>query len=282
MQIKPPAISRYILVLAGVFLAHNVMATSLLSIFPKGDKPSAFVFFPLTILALFIALAVHEMGHLLTGLAKGFRFELFVVGLLGIKRTDQGVKFYLNKDIGMMGGVAATIPVRQSRDNRKKFALMVLAGPLSSLLFGLLAFVILNLCTSGAARGFWLVAGACSVGLVLATTLPRKTGIFFTDRTRFQRLMSKGKVGEIEEALLTMMAQYTIDQSSKNIDITLARLVQTDEEAFMRFWGYYYEYQYYKDNALEKETEVAKYKLLAVKADMSPQVWKMLKIDEAA
>ena len=258
------------------------MANSLLTIFPEGDKPSAFVFFLLTILALFIALAVHELGHLLTGLAQGFRLELFVVGPLGIKRTDKGIKFYLNKNIGMMGGVAATIPVKQSRDNRKKFALMVLAGPLASLIFGLLAFVILNLCTSGAARGFWVVAGACSLGLVLATTLPRKTGIYFTDRARFQRLISKGKAGEIEEALLTMMSQYTIDQSSKNIDLSLARLVQTDQEAFMRFWGYYYEYQYYKDNALEQDTETAKKKLLAVKADMSPQVWKMLKIDEAA
>jgi hypothetical protein len=250
-------------------------------VFPKGDKPGALVFFSLTVIAMFTALAVHELGHLLTGLVQGFRFELFVVGLLGIKRTDKGVVVYLNKNLGLMGGVAATIPIEQSPDNRKKFAYMVLSGPVTSLLYGLLSICIFTVATSGAARGFWLVTGAVSLAVLLATTLPRKSGIFFTDRVRFMRLLSKGKAGQIEEALLSLMAQYSIDQSCKNINLESARLLKTDDEPSIIFWGYYYEYQYFKDNLLEQDATLAKEELVKVKFTVSKQVWKMLKIDEA-
>lgn len=93
------------------------------------------------------------------------------------------------------------------------------------------------------------------------------------------RLLSKGKAGVVEEALLSLMAQYSIDQSCKNIDLHSARLLKTDDEPFIIFWGYYYEYQYYKDNLLEQEAARAKAELIKVKGTVSTQIWKMLKID---
>ncbi|RWY54102.1 M50 family metallopeptidase [Mucilaginibacter gilvus] len=250
------------------------------ALFPKGEKPNGLLVGGITIVALFIAIAIHELGHLLTGLAQGFRFELFIVGLLGIKRENGRIKVYLNKDLGMMGGVAATMPVQQSAENRKKFARLVIAGPLASLFFGVTGILIGIYCEPDLASAFWIAAGACSLALVLATTLPTKTGIFFTDRARYQRLISKGKAGAIEEAMLAMMAQYTADSSAKNIDIKHARLLQTDDEQFMRFWGYYYEYYYYKDNLLIADAADAKAKLVAEKASVSRQIWKALKIDD--
>lgn len=281
MYLKAQKISRYVFIIVFLLFAHQAMAHGLLTIFPKGGKPGAVLFFSLTIIAMFVAIAVHELGHLLIGLAQRFRFELFVVGLLGVKRTDNGIKVYLNKNLGMMGGITATVPTQQSPDNRKKFAYMVLGGPVTSLLFALLAWAIFTVSTSGAVRGFWLVAGAGSLAVFLATTIPRKTGIYFTDRARFQRLISKGKVGAIEEAFLSLIAQYTIDQSCKNIDLNCARLLRTDQEPFMSFWGYYYEYEYYKENLLEEEAAIAKAELIKVKSTVSTQIWKMLKIEEA-
>jgi hypothetical protein len=280
MTIEPAAVKRYSLLITVILMGVSANAHTLIALSLNTDKSGKIVSLLLNIIALFIALAVHELGHVITGLAQGFRFELFVVGLLGVKRTEQGIKIYLNKDVGMMGGVAATIPITQSPANRKKFAYMILGGPVSSLLFGLTALAVSGVGTSGPVHVFWVVAGACSLALVLATTVPRKTGIFFTDRARFQRLMSKGKAGAVEEALLSIMAQYSIDNCSKNVDLNQVRLLQTDEEAFMRFWGYYYEYQYYKDNALAAQTAEALQKLMQVKSYVSQPVWKMLKIDE--
>jgi hypothetical protein len=71
---------------------------------------------------------VHELGHLLTGLALGFRFQLFVVLFFGFQKPERGIEFFLNKNPGYMGGVAATVPTGISADNRKKFAPVVAAG----------------------------------------------------------------------------------------------------------------------------------------------------------
>jgi hypothetical protein len=278
-MIKPTKNNLYVAIVILSLAATSATARGF-NLFPKGDKPGGFVFVIITFAAIFAALAIHELGHLLTGLAKGFRFELFVIGPLGIKRDGKTIKVYLNKNLGMMGGVAATVPVKQSPANRKKFAQMIIAGPITSFLFGVVGILLCLHSHSGAARGFWLVAGACSLGLVLATTLPGKTGIFFTDRARFQRLISKGKASAIEEALLSVMAQVSIDGSAKNVDINHARLLQTDDEAFMRFWGYYYEFYHYKDNGLTEKASEAIVKLVAAKPDISPQIWKALKIDQ--
>lgn len=247
-------------------------------LFP-GGKPNGLVFGLSLFLGLIIALAVHELGHLLTGLAQGFRFELFVVFLLGIKRTDKGIRVYLNKELGYMGGLAATVPTTSSPKNRKRLAYTVLAGPLASLLFAGVC-LLLVIFTRNILWTFWLMAGATSFGLFFATTIPYKSGIFFTDRARFQRLISKGPEGKAEEALLDLIAKATTENSYKNISLENARLLQHDKETFVRFWGYYYEYEYFKANKNPAEAEKAKDQLVLLKGSVSNAIWKVLKLDE--
>lgn len=255
------------------------IAQTILVIFPKGDKPDGFLFFTLTLLAIFLALAVHESGHLVAGILQGFRFELFVVGLLGIKREKNAIKIFLNKNIGYMGGVVVTIPVTQDVLNRRKFAIMVASGPIASFILAIVAFWVFSYSTSGAIRGFWFVTGSASVAVLLATTLPTKSGIFFTDRAKFQRLLNKGKVGETEEALLTIMSEYIKDNSCKDISVDKARLLQDDSDKAIKFWGYYYEYCYFKENLMVSESEGALKNLLFLKPTIPGQLWKALKID---
>lgn len=264
----------FALVSQDLFAAHN------LSIFPNGQKPGGFVFTISLFLAFIAALGVHELGHLITGLAQGFRFELFVIFLLGIKRTEKGIQFFLNRNIGYMGGVAATVPTKKDAENRRRFANMVLAGPVSSLLFAVVCFLFL-IYTRNDLWTFWLVAGATSIGIFFATTLPTKTGIYFTDRARFQRLISKGQEGKSEEALLNLIAQTTIENSCINISLEDAQELQADEEAFMRFWGHYYEYEFFKANKDLIKTQEAKVNLLNLREAVSNPVWKALKLDES-
>lgn len=268
----------YFLSIIFVFLSDSAAAYAL-HIFPKGDKPNGFIYILLVAVAVFISLAVHEMGHLLTGLFQGFRLHLFVVGLLGVKRNGDTIKVYLNTNIGYMGGVAATIPHVQSRDNRKKFARIVLAGPIASLLFCLISAAMFHYSISGIGRGFWLIASVSSFSTLLATTLPKKTGIYFSDRARFFRLINKGRAGDAEEALLNIITQSTIDNSARNINISQARLLQSDTEVQYRFWGHYYEYQFYKDNSLNTEANEAHARLLILKPDITPALWKALNIE---
>lgn len=248
-----------------VFTADTVMAHTFAGIFLRGQKPGRLVFYSLMIVALFTTLAIHELGHLVAGLAQGFRFQLYIVGLLGLRRSGKKIDVFLNKDLGMMGGVAATVPVTHDPRNKQKFARIVLAGPIASLLFAVIACVLWMLVSSGAARGFWFTSVACSAAIFLATTVPKKTGVFFTDRARYQRLAGNDAASRSEEAMLTLMAQYFIDNSYKNISLENARIMQADNEAFTRFWGHYYEYNYYKDNAMNDEAETAREKLRKLK-----------------
>jgi hypothetical protein len=247
-------------------------------LFPKGEKPSIFIALPITFIAILLAMAVHELGHLLTGMAQGFRFELYVVGPLGIKREEGKIKVYLNKNLGMMGGIAATLPTSQHPDNRKKFARLILAGPLTSMGYGLICIAIAYLSIPLVAF-FFYVTGACSIALFFATTLPTKTGIYFTDRARYFRMISKGKEGDSEEALLQIIAQSVADNHHKNISVENALTLQHDDEPFMKFWGFYYEHQYYKENEIADKTESTKATLLAKQTLVPKQVWKALKIE---
>jgi hypothetical protein len=163
--------------------------------------------------------------------------------------------------------------------NKRKLAVVVASGPIASFLLSIIAFLLFLISSSGAARGFWFVAGAASVAVFLATTLPTKTGVFFTDRARFQRLISKGKAGEIEEALLTIIAHNVKDASCKHIPLDKVKLLQDDADKTMRFWGHYYEYCYFKENNLHTESEEARKNLYSLKNSMPAHLWKALKID---
>ena len=87
---------------------------------------------------MLLVIGWHELGHLITGLMLGFRFELFVIGPLGIKREGDKIKVYFNKNLGHYGGLAATTPVSDDPDNARKLGLICLAGPIASIILSII------------------------------------------------------------------------------------------------------------------------------------------------
>lgn len=184
----------------------------------------------------FLVLAVHELGHLVMGLANGFRFEFYIVGPLGIRRENDRVKIYLNKNLGYYGGVASTTPVDNHPANAKKFAQVLLAGPIASILFAILCFLLAY--WAGKPLGFTLYTGGLiSIGIFLVTTIPSRTGMFFTDRKRYQRLVKPGKDQQVELALLRIIGQYSKDHSYKNINPDDLHTLTEDQLPFIQFFG---------------------------------------------
>lgn len=188
------------------------------------------------ILMAFVVLAIHELGHLIIGLQQGFRFELFVVGPLGIKRENNKIKVYLNKNLGYYGGVAATSPIDDSPENANKFAKILLAGPITSVLFAIVSFLIAYLVGKPLEILFYS-GGAISIAIFLATTVPSRTGMFFTDRKRYQRLLTPGKDQEVELAMLRIMGRFSNDNSYKNIDENDINILISDDLPFIKFFG---------------------------------------------
>jgi hypothetical protein len=84
--------------------------------------------------------------------------------------------------------------------------------------------------------------------------MPYKTGIFFTDRARYQRLKSKGKIQEIESAFVDLSNTALIEGSYKNINIEQASFLQQEGDTpVLKFWGSYYAKKYYEENNLQDQ-----------------------------
>lgn len=246
-------------------------------IFPNSALETI-VFFCSVILCPFVAIMLHELGHLFAGLIQGFKLQLFVVAFLGIKREDGKVTFYLNKELQFFGGIAATSPPKVTNHLKKQFAYILIAGPLSSLIFGVL-FLYLFSFTDTIFNASLGITGIISSGLFLATTLPAKSGMFFTDRKRMQRLLDKGRIGEIEYSFLKTTSQLLIDSHYKNISLEDLKKIQSDEEPIIQFWGHYYEFKYFEEIQNEEKALTMKNHLSQFKDIVPLTIWKSLLID---
>jgi hypothetical protein len=205
---------------------------------PESGTEKAIFIVSIIVMAI-VVLAVHELGHLLAGLAQGFKFFLYVVGPLGFKRDDNDkVTIYLNKNLAYYGGVAGTTPVEDHPDNAKKFARILLAGPVASLLFAAICIVLAYL--MGRPLGMTLFTGGMiSIAIFFATTIPSRTGMMFTDRKRYQRLVTPGKDQQVELAMLRIMGQFSKDNSYQNINPADIAIMASDDAPFISFFGHF-------------------------------------------
>ena len=184
---------------------------------PEGAGQKA-LFIALAFFAIWLAIALHELGHLLAGLLQGFRLALYTAGFLGVRGTEKGAKMFFNSDINLLGGLAATFPeqVSSGPELRRKFAWIVAAGPLASLAAGVIGiaggWLLLQQAHTPATlaemagMALLFVTGFMSALLFLVTSLPLPSRGFMTDGARFLSLMNGGEKGLREEAGLAVIA----------------------------------------------------------------------------
>lgn len=233
------------------------------------------------------ALAFHELAHLVTGLVQGFRFHLYVAGFLGLRRSPETdrVQVYFNTDWQLSGGVAATMPRGESPDLTLRFARIVIAGPLGSLLltavggWGGWALKDASAPALQFAALFLLVSALVSFFLFLATTIPSRTGIFFTDRARFFRLISGGKTAAAERAMLELVAFAQSGKPFNQMDTNALELARQDP-AYAPFAESYAFYHYLAAGRPEAALEAANRMIAALPEDMpavfKAELWKEL------
>ena len=213
----------------------------------------------LVLVAMWAALAMHELGHLLMGLAQGFRFHMYVAGFLGLRRNTEteAIEVYVNRDAQLFGGIAATIPTQRNSKLRQQFAGIVIAGPLTSLLSGGLVLGLtyygmkhITPDASAALRClliFGLTFGLISLALFLATTIPSRTGAFFTDRARYFRLIRGGHTADVEQAVLETLAHSMSGQPYGELNRDQLQLLLGESEAFFRSYAHTMLYYYHLD-----------------------------------
>lgn len=197
------------------------------------------------IVGFIISSAVHELGHILIGLIQGFKFYLFIAGPFGIKRKDNDkIKFYIEKDISLWGGLGATIPVNEDRNNFKKFGRILLGGPISSLFFGALCLAWgLNI-----ENIFLGLTGAMAVGMGVACLIPARNGAFYTDGGRWLRMYKNPETKEIEIAIWNITQSSIIKGNYLDANMKDIEVLTKDKDLRTKYLGHYYAYYYYKDN----------------------------------
>lgn len=158
------------------------------------------IFILIAILCYIISGIIHELGHIIVGLANGWKFFLLVIGPLGIKTDEEGkLKFYFEKRIALWGGVGATLPKDAKVDNIKIWSNILLGGPFASIVMGVI-FLPLGIITKNIVL---LLLGAMplGMGIMCALPLPIKTGITYSDGGRWSRLRKGGQESDEEIAL---------------------------------------------------------------------------------
>ena len=236
------------LVSIGIFaLAYFFLDQSHIDKFLPRNKVEAIIYFPMLIIAPLSALIIHELGHLLTGLALGQQLKLFVVAFLGLRDEDGKTKIFFNKNISYFGGIAATAPKTQNDINPNTFSKILIAGPIFSFLYCIICLIIFFQFDSYF-NSFFALSALTSFGLFLATTFPEKSGIMFTDRKRFQRLNTKGITQDAEIAMYDLISKSIIDNSFKNIDIERTAIFEKDTDITTKFWAAYLKFMFYKEN----------------------------------
>lgn len=241
----------------GYFLIGEMLPKSLLSELKSDLGPiQKILLIPALIIPAFVVIAVHELGHLLTGLMQGFKFQLYIVGPLGIKRdedTDR-IKWYFNKELNVAGGLAATIPEEDDPANITKFARLVIAGPLASLLLGVLLLLI-GRYFSGMIGLLMLFGGIMSLLIFVITIFPAGSPTFMTDGKRFLRLL-KPETRTIEMAIMRLSAAYSKTRTYENLQVEDIELMKTDPTPMLNMMAYFYAYLHYLSiGAFEKAAE---------------------------
>lgn len=174
------------------------------------------------VVAGFLALAVHEVGHAIGGRLCGMRLGMLIVGPVHIQREPDGrLGWRLNRRLSLAGGVVSSVP-GSTRGLRRAMLSFVAGGPVTSIVLGVLVlavYVLTDLRDTAAAQGPLQDAlaagvfmfGVVSVGIGFVTLLPINQGAFVNDGKRILKLLRAGAFADAYAAVMAVGA-YTIAQ----------------------------------------------------------------------
>jgi len=174
------------------------------------------------VVAGFLALAVHELGHAIGGRLCGMRLGMLIVGPVHIQREPDGrLGWRLNRKLLLAGGVVSSVP-GSTRRLRRAMLSFAAGGPVTSIVVGVLVFVLYvraDLADTLAAQGPLhdalaagvLFLGIVSVGIGFVTLLPINQGAFVNDGKRILKLLRPGAYADAYAAVMALGA-YAVAQ----------------------------------------------------------------------
>ena len=147
---------------------------------------------------LFCGILLHELGHLVAGLAVGFEFRRMLVGPLLLTKELRGFRFSFVGNRLLAGGHVFMVP-RSMEHLRRDFAIFVAGGPLATAI----VFLPIAFLPWGSLAGSLLVANLL---LAFNSWVPREIRGHYTDAKNFQILSRQGPAAERLIAVLYLTA----------------------------------------------------------------------------
>ena len=165
--------------------------------------------------SVYIAITVHELGHLIAGELVGMPPDGMMIGGFTIRKSGDRWTFRLHWE-GLFGGFAVPLPVKgEFRIDR--YAWMVAGGPLASLL----STVVLGMVYAG---GEWSACLLFWSGFVTAISLlPLSVGANRTDGARLWLLLTQPERSQAWMAALMVQAQDAHGVRPRDWDADLVR-----------------------------------------------------------
>ncbi len=156
-----------------------------------------------------LTVAAHEAGHAAVGRLVGNRVLLFGVGPFLWQRTPSGLRFRWNTSLNAFGGLTVSLPAEATRVTPRRFAAMILGGPLASAVLAGAGFFVYTLPVPESpsplvlflrsALGLLALLSAAATALSL---FPGSAQGFKTDGRRARDLLRGDAASTLELALL--------------------------------------------------------------------------------
>lgn len=236
-----------------------------------------FIIMVYVIVGYFIAALLHELGHIWMGMLQKFKFYLLVIGPIGIKGTDSGCKFYIEKNKSYWGGVGGTLPIDNDARNINKFSKILIAGPVVSLIEGtvILAMGIFS------KWDFLLVLGVMSICIGMTSLIPIKWGMFRTDGGRWLRIHSTNPdKANLEYAIWNIVQSSIIYKGFAQIKQDDINVLLASEDIQEVYLGYYYSYYFNFENSRREQANKDLQNLRSISDKVSKAVRKVYTIEE--
>lgn len=228
------------------------------------------------ILCFIISSSIHELGHIVTGLMQGFKFYLFIAGPFGFKRNENDkIEFYIEKDVSLWGGLGATIPQNEDVNNFKKFGHVLLGGPITSIVVGVICLPLGII----AKNMFLQLLGAMLLSMGVVCLIPVRNGAFYTDGGRWLRMHKNETTRTVELAIWNLTQSAIIHGNYEKSNYDEIMVLINDEDVRTQYLGHYYAYYFYKDNNDIFNIEKEKIELENLKGKVTKQMVSMFRIN---
>jgi hypothetical protein len=221
LQVEPPRprSRRWIGVLTGVALGLLIGLTSGMNLLHL-PQINGLLFFP----AMYVAIAVHEAGHLIAGMIVGMPPGAVTIGGIVIFKSGQRWRARFNFRC-LLGGMAKVLPPK-SGASRSEFVWMIAGGPIASIILtGACAFMSEFYGTEGwgwIGSLFW-----AALLTVIVSLIPISAGMNKSDGARILTILRSPEQFRSWSALMALQTEETKGVTPREWDADLVREMLT-------------------------------------------------------